>query len=279
MNDSERRIALGIFLRSLRSSISPLDVGLPTGNRRRTHGLRREEVAQLANIGPSWYTRLEQGRDIRPSVNVLESLASALKLTPNERRHLFLLAGESLPPQWTAAEEKLNPSIQVMLDELNPNPAYVIGRRWDFIAWNKAADAVFMILGSSPPHDYNLIWRQFTDPLWREGSEDWESVSQRIVAEFRTSRARYMDDVSFDRLIDDLKRVSSDFTRMWQYHEAPRTLDGYKKLCHPALGALEFEHITLQFPNDPDRRIMIYIPLTATKSRLEHYLVLGNSAL
>ncbi|AIQ29655.1 DNA-binding protein [Paenibacillus sp. FSL P4-0081] len=279
MNDSERRIALGNFLRSLRASISPLDVGLPTGNRRRTHGLRREEVAQLANIGPSWYTRLEQGRDIRPSVSVLESLASALKLTPNEQRHLFLLAGESLPPHWDAAEEKINPFIQAMLDELNPNPAYVIGRKWDFLAWNIAADAVFTIPESSSPHNYNLIWRQFTDPIWREGSEDWESVSQRMIAEFRTARARYLEDASFDRLIDDLKRVSSDFTRMWQNHEAPRTLDGYKKLSHPVLGALEFEHITLQFPNDPDQRIMIYIPLTATKSRLKHYLLLGNSAL
>lgn len=279
MNDSERRIALGNFLRRLRTTLSPLDVGLPAGNRRRTHGLRREEVAQLANIGPSWYTRLEQGRDIRPSVSVLESLASAFKLTLNERRHLFLLAGESLPPLWDSAEEKVNPSIQAMLDELNPNPAYVIGRKWDFIAWNKAADAVFTILESSPPHNYNLIWRQFTDPLWRKGSEEWEAVSQRMIAEFRTSRARYMDDVSFDRLIDDLKVVSFDFARMWQNHEAPRTLDGYKKLCHPVLGALEFEHITLQFPNDPDQRIMIYIPLTATKSRLEHYLLLGSSVL
>lgn len=132
MNDSERRLALGNFLRDLRASVSPLDVGLLPGNRRRTRGLRREEVAGIANIGLSWYTRLEQGRDIRPSVGVLESLASALKLTPNERRHLFLLAGESLPPQSTIIEEKLSPSIQDMLNELHPNPAYVIGKKWDF---------------------------------------------------------------------------------------------------------------------------------------------------
>lgn len=132
MNDSERRLALGNFLRDLRSSLSPLDVGLLPGNRRRTRGLRREEVAAIANIGLSWYTRLEQGRDIRPSVGVLESLASALKLTPNERRHLFLLAGESLPPQSTIIEEKISPSIQDMLNELNPNPAYAIGKKMGF---------------------------------------------------------------------------------------------------------------------------------------------------
>ncbi|WP_413406816.1 helix-turn-helix transcriptional regulator [Paenibacillus amylolyticus] len=273
MNDSERRLALGSFLRNLRSSISPRDVGLPTGSRRRTRGLRREEVAQLASIGPSWYTRLEQGRDSSPSVSVLESLASALKLTPNERRHLFLLSGESLPPQLNGEEEIISPSVQMMLDELNPNPAYVIGRKLDFLAWNRAAEAVFTISEPSPPHDYNLMWRQFTDPVWREGLENWEYVSQRIVAEFRTSRARYLQDVSFKRLIDDLKRESTDFVRMWQHHEASSTLDGYKKLCHPTLGAMEFEHITLQFPNDPDKKIMIYMPHTATKSRLENYLM------
>ncbi|WP_342415001.1 helix-turn-helix transcriptional regulator [Paenibacillus sp. FSL R10-2782] len=272
MNDSERRLALGNFLRDLRSSLSPLDVGLLPGNRRRTRGLRREEVAGIVNIGLSWYTRLEQGRDIRPSVGVLESLASALKLTPNERRHLFLLAGESLPPQSTIIEEKISPSIQDMLNELNPNPAYVIGKKWDFLAWNKAADAVFTINRLSPPHDYNLMWRQFTDPVWKEGSEDWESVSRRMIAEFRTSRARYLNDDSFDNLIEDLKRTSADFTRMWQYHEVPSSLDGYKRLLHPAFGVIEFEHVTLQFPNEPDQRIMIYMPHLATKSRLEHYL-------
>ncbi|WP_372631567.1 helix-turn-helix transcriptional regulator [Cohnella sp.] len=272
MNDSERRLALGNFLRDLRSSVSPLDVGLLPGNRRRTRGLRREEVAGIANIGLSWYTRLEQGRDIRPSVGVLESLASALKLSPNERRHLFLLAGESLPPQSTIIEEKISPSIQDMLDELNPNPAYVIGKKWDFLAWNKAADAVFMINRVSPPHDYNLMWRQFTDPMWKEGSEDWESISRRMIAEFRTSRARYLNDDSFDKLIEDLKRTSADFTRMWQYHEVPGSLDGYKKLLHPTFGVIEFEHVTLQFPNEPDQRIMIYMPHPATKSCLEQIL-------
>ncbi|WP_238649959.1 helix-turn-helix transcriptional regulator [Paenibacillus piscarius] len=277
MNDSERRLALGNFLRQARSSISPDDVGLSAGGRRRTQGLRREEVAQLASIGLSWYTRLEQGRDISPSVGVLESLASALKLTPNERRHLFLLSGESLPPQLAAAEEKISPYVQKMLDEFNPNPAYVIGRRYDFLAWNAAAEAVFTISRPSPPHDYNLMWRQFTDPVWREGSEEWETVSRRIVAEFKTSRARYLEDMSFSQLIADLKNVSSDFTRMWQGHEAPSSLDGYKKLLHPALGVLEFEQINLQFPNDPDQRMMLYLPDTATKARLKQNLLASTN--
>lgn len=272
MNDDERRLALGHYLRKLRTSVSPLDVGLSNGHRRRTEGLRREEVAQLANIGPSWYTRLEQGRNIRPSVSVLESLAAALRLTPDERRHLFFLAGESLPPCLPAEEERVDAVIQRMLDELLPNPAYILGRKWDFLAWNKAADAVFSITQPLPPHPYNLIWRHFTDPDWKTGSEDWEAVSLKIVTEFRASRARYLEDASFGILIDDLKKESPDFTRLWSRHEAPSALDGYKKLLHPDLGALEFEHITLQFPNDPDRRMMIYMPFAETKARLVQFL-------
>lgn len=272
MNDDERRIALGSFLRNARAKISPVEVGLSSGSRRRTQGLRREEVATLANIGLSWYVRLEQGRDIHPSASVLESLASALRLTPNERRHLFMLGGESLPAQATIDDEPINPLIRHMMDELNVNPAYVIGKKWDFLAWNPAAEAIFQIEYSRPPYPRNLIWRQFTDPVWRNGSEDWESVSQRMVAEFRTSRARYLHDVSFSRLIEDLKNASSDFVRMWQHHQAPRSLDGYKKLLHPVLGALEFDQITLQFPNEPDQRMMVYMPLPETKSRLHPYL-------
>ncbi len=268
LNDSERRIVLGNYLKKLRTSLSPLDVGLVPGNRRRIQGLRREEVARIANIGLSWYTRLEQGRDIHPSVSVLDSLALALKLTPNERRHLFLLAGELPPPQLTATGEKISPDIQAMLDKLDPNPAYIIGKRWDFIAWNNAANTVFTIDKLSPPHHYNLMWRQFTDPVWRESSEDWESVSKRIVAEFRISRSRYPGDASFDELVEDLKSTSADFTRMWQQHEAPSSLDGYKKLIHPALGTIEFNHITFQFPNEPDQIMMIYMPYPVTKALL-----------
>src|SRR5579859_1594818 len=137
MQESERRQALADFLRKRRASLSPIDVGLPEGMRRRTPGLRREEVAQLANIGTSWYVWLEQGRDVHPSPQVLECLAQALRLTLNERRHLFLLAGQALPPQAFPAEEQVSLALQHVLDNLNPMPAYVMGRRWDYLAWNR----------------------------------------------------------------------------------------------------------------------------------------------
>src|SRR5437660_718382 len=141
MKESERRQTLADFLRQQRARLAPGDVGLPAGLRRRTPGLRREEVAQIANIGTSWYIWLEQGRDVHPSAQVLESLAQALRLTPNERRHLFLLAGQPLPaPPVSPTEESVSPALQQVLDDLNPTPAYVMGRRYDYLAWNRAAD-------------------------------------------------------------------------------------------------------------------------------------------
>jgi len=272
MNDSERRSALGEFLRKRRASLSPEDVGLPTGTRRRTAGLRREEVAQLTNIGTSWYVWLEQGRDVRPSIQVLESLASALRLNPNERRHLFFLAGESLPPSLSAHKESIGAALQRMLDGLHPNPA-VLGRRWDFVAWNEAANEVFSISAASPPHEFNLIWRYFTDPVWKRRFKNFDQKAKGMIAEFHTASARYVADSSFAGLIEDLKRVSPEFNRLWLQHETPGSLDGFKEVEHPDMGHLEFDHNTLQIPNDPDMRVMIYTPLTATRSKLEKYLM------
>src|SRR5579862_7558304 len=145
MDENERRQVLADFLRKQRAHLSPADVGLPPGLRRRTPGLRREEVAQLANIGTSWYIWLEQGRNIHPSVQVLESLAQALRLTPNERRHLFLLGSQSLPPQTPSLEEHISPALRQMLADLDPAPAYVMGRRFDCLAWNTAAEKILAI--------------------------------------------------------------------------------------------------------------------------------------
>jgi transcriptional regulator with XRE-family HTH domain len=272
MNDSERRSALGDFLRKRRSSLSPDDVGLPFGTRRRTAGLRREEVAQLAHIGTSWYMWLEQGRDVHPSVQVLESLAVALSLSPYERRHLFFLAGESLPPNFSPHAEGIGSAFQRMLDDLNPNPAYVLGRRWDFVAWNNAANEIFSITQASPPHDFNLIWRLFTNPSWKKRFKNWEQIARKIILEFHTDSARYVEDSSFDGLTEDLKRVSPEFSQLWLQHEAPGSLEGFKEVEHPVMGHLEFDHITLQLLNDPDMRVMIYTPFTATRVKLEEYL-------
>jgi len=271
MHERERRQTLANFLRQRRAHLSPADVGLPPGLRRRTPGLRREEVAQLANMGASWYVWLEQGRDVHPSAQILESLAQALRLTPHERRHLFLLAGQPLPPPVSPAEEGVSPALQQMLDDLNPTPAYVMGRRYDYLAWNKAADGLFAISDASSPYARNLVWRLFTSPTMRE-RPNWEAVARATLAEFRTASARYPRDRWFEELVEDLKQVSPEFCRWWPHHDVRSALDGHKVIEHPTLGYLEFEHFTLQVLSNPDIRIMIYTPNAVTRATLQRFL-------
>ncbi|GHO99402.1 transcriptional regulator [Reticulibacter mediterranei] len=276
MNEDERRRALADFLRKQRALRSPAEVGLPPGLRRRTPGLRREEVAQLANIGTSWYVWLEQGRNVRPSVQVLESLAQALKLTPNERRHLFLLAGHALPPHMSPTKERVSPVLQEILDDLNPTPAYVMGRRWDYLAWNQAAEEVLQIPAEGLPYERNLIWRFFTDPTMRDHFSNWEEMAHGMVAELRTASASAPNDEGFEELIAALKQSNPEFCRWWQEHHAPRSLDGDKIMEHPTLGHLEFRHLTLQVVNDADLRISIFMPDAATRAKLHQLLEANN---
>jgi transcriptional regulator with XRE-family HTH domain len=276
MQDSDRRQALADFLRQRRTHLFPTEVDLPPGVRRRTPGLRREEVAQLANMGTSWYVWLEQGRDVHPSAAVLESLAQALRLTPNERRHLFLLAGQPLPPPLDFPEEEnISPALQHMLSDLNPSPAYILGRRYDYLAWNEAADILFsisdIISDTSSPYARNMIWRLFTNPTTK-ARPNWEAVARATIAEFRTASARYPGDPWFEELIEDLKQVSSEFCRWWPHHDVRSVLDGHKVIEHAALGTLEFEHFTLQVLTNPDIRIMIYIADAVTRTTLQHSL-------
>lgn len=271
MLESERRRALADFLRTRRARLSPEDVGLPPGVRRRTPGLRREEVAQLANIGASWYVWLEQGRDVHPSAQVLESLAQALRLTPNERRHLFSLAGQPLPPHVFPLEEPISPVLQRVLEDLDPAPAYVMGRRWDYLAWNKSADALFSLSNAPAPYGRNLIWRLFMNPIMLE-RPDWEQMVRSSLAEFRAANARYPGDQWFEELIEDLKQASPEFCRCWPHHDASSTLDGHKSMDHPTLGHLEFEHTTLQLPSDPDIRVIIYTPHAETRAKMQRWL-------
>ena len=272
MDENERRQALADFLRKRRAGLTPAEVGLPPGLRRRTPGLRREEVAQLANIGVSWYVWLEQGREVNPSAQVLDSLAGALRLTPNERRHLFVLAGQMLSPQTTPAEECVSPVLRQMLADLNPSPAYVIGRRWDYLAWNQAADAIFAISDAPAPYGRNLVWRFFTDPAMRQHFPNWEQMARGVLAEFRTASVRHLGDRAFTDLIKALKQSSPEFCQWWPHHDAPRSLDGDKTLDHPTLGRLEFEFVILQVLSDPDVKLTIFIPKATTRAKLQQHL-------
>jgi transcriptional regulator with XRE-family HTH domain len=278
MNDEQRRQDLADFLRTRRMRLSPEQVGLHNVGRRRTPGLRREEVAQLANVGISWYTQLEQGRDIRPSGEVLQSIADALHLTSDERLHLFLLADQPRPIESHTPDEEVSPTLRCVLDALNPLPAYLIGHRWNFLAWNTAAEQI-LLLSQSMPHERNALWRIFANPQSRDFlyRPNWEQVAQRVLAEFRADTAHCADEAWFKELVADLQRVSPEFRAWWPRHDVRGKADALKGLTHPVVGTLMFEHTTLQVPTRPDYKIMVYTPLpnTGTREKLEQLMDQG----
>jgi transcriptional regulator with XRE-family HTH domain len=268
MEDLERRMALADFLRTRRARLSPADVGLPWGSRRRTPGLRREEIAQLANVGTSWYVALEQGRDVRPSGQVLDSLAQALRLTAAERRHLFQLAqtnGSTLPT--LPPEEKVSTALEHAVQALHPHPAYVLGRRWDLLTWNRAAERVFAFSEIMLPHSRNFIWRSFTNAMLRT-HHNWDKLAQSLIAQFRADYARYPGDPWFGELIEDLGQGSEEFKLWWSRHDVRSIPDGHKHMQHPTLGLLDFEHVTLQVPMNPDLKVILYTCTSDTYSKL-----------
>lgn len=257
MDERERRQALAAFLRTRRARLQPAEVGLPARSRRRTPGLRREEVAELANIGVSWYTLLEQEHDVHPSRQVLESLAQALRLTAAEEQHLFLLASQELPTKIMVEEEQVTPALQRVVDALNPHPAFLIGRRWDVLTWNRAADLLFHFHEPCPPHSRNVVWRFFVREA-RTFDLHWEKQAQNLVAQFRADYARYPGDASFHEIIEDLQRVSPQFRLWWDQQDVRGLPDGPRAMQHPTLGVLEFEHVTFQTSITSDLRVKVY---------------------
>lgn len=256
MNDAERRQALADFLRTRRGRLTPGDVGLRRSARRRTPGLRREEIAHLANIGVSWYTALEQGREVHPSEDVLESLSQALRLTAAERQHLFLLARGHVPVGPTPAREEVSSALMSVIRCLDPHPAYVIGRRWDILAWNRSAAILLDLASTFPPHTHNLIWRFFT--ARQRYTAHHEEVVRGVLAEFRADCARYPGDPWFTLLIDDLSKASSQFRQWWPEHDVRGVQSRHKEIDHPTLGRLEFDHVTLQVAEHQEQKLILY---------------------
>ena len=270
-----RRAELADFLRTRREAIRPEDVGLPGGGRRRTPGLRREEVAQLAGVGTTWYTWLEQGRDVRASGSVLEAIAGALQLTPAEHSHLILLGrGEEVPPR-RGPREKVHPTVRKLVEGLDPNPAAIIGRRYDFLAWNDAHSAVFGDPGEMPDGRRNFLWSVFTDPARRElHGADWNRGARRLVARFRAQAARYVGDSDFESLVSALREASPEFREWWELHEVASSGVGRKVLRHPTAGKLVFEHAVFRPEESPDLRFVLYsaVPVASTPEKLAKLL-------
>jgi transcriptional regulator with XRE-family HTH domain len=276
--DEIRKRELGAFLRSRRERLEPADVGLPAGLRRRTPGLRREEVAMVAGVGTTWYTWLEQGRDVRPSNEVLAALGDALKLDPAERRHLFILAGRSAPDPRPRSIERVDAPLLHTLTSLANQPAYVIGRRWDVLAWNTAAEAIFGDYSRHEGDARNIMHLLFTDDAHRQLLDNWEELARAALGLFRADSARYIGDPDFERLIAVLTAASPQFRAWWPRRDVLRRLSGVKKIHHPRAGAMAFEHMSLSIDDGSDMKLIVYTPLEEEDSIAKMAALLRDGA-
>jgi len=253
------RSELADLLRSRRHRLTPADVGLPAGTRRRTAGLRREEVAQLAGVSATYYTFLEQGRDVRPSRQMVSALAGALRLSSAERAYLFQLAGITVAADDQAQAETVTPVVSAMVGRLDPFPAYLKGRRWDVLAANRTARALFTDWPARPPGDRNLVWWMFTDPEARKVYVHWEKEASDMLGRFRAAAGRRPDDPDFTDLIERLHQASPEVRSWWPRYEVRPVGGGIKHLHHPALGDVAFQHTVLQVADQPEQTLVYLV--------------------
>jgi transcriptional regulator with XRE-family HTH domain len=265
-----RRTELASFLRSRRERITPEDVGLTTFGRRRTPGLRREEVAQLAGVGVTWYTWLEQGREIAPSAQVLDAIARTLRLDRHERTHLFGLA-DVPDPSSSGSCQVLPDSTQLLLDRLDPYPACVVNGRYDLLAYNRTYRAVTGVqLDDMEPEDRNVLWRAFTDPAARAAMVDWDDTVPRMVASFRASMAKHMGEPAWKCFLSRMLAASPEFVEIWERHEVAPLQRITKRMLAPRVGLLQLESTSLWLTESVGIRLVTYTPLDdESRRRLE----------
>jgi transcriptional regulator with XRE-family HTH domain len=267
---TQRRRELRDFLMSRRARVSPAEAGLPDGGaRRRTPGLRREEVAVLAGVGASWYQWLEQGRDISVSPQVLDAVARVLRLSNAERRHLYLLAGLNPPAPEVAPEVRdMCDGLRRLIDTWMPYPAHIMDPYYNCVMYN---DAAGMVLGMRPDNTQNCIIDFFTDPLYRGQSRTWEKNARTVVAQFRASCAAAPDDEGYQEVLDQLRAVSPEFAALWEERDIEDAGQIRKELDHPLVGLLAVESTAMKVPARPDLTIVLHTPLPEanTAAKLE----------
>jgi transcriptional regulator with XRE-family HTH domain len=268
---------LGNYLRDRRIRLDPAAFGFAAG-RRRTPGLRREEVAQRSNISPTWYTWLEQGRGGAPSADVLNRIATALMLTDVEREHLFLL-GLGRPPEVRyKASEGVTPRLQRVLDALEFSPALVKTATWDIVAWNRAATVVLTDYGALPPGQRNVLRMMFCNPHVRAAQHDWNNVARFVVGAFRADAARAGAVSEVGQLVDELCRLSPEFAALWRENEVVGGHgEGVKQLRHPVLGPIALEYSAFAVDGRPDLSMVVYNPATRADADLIRSLVTPRS--
>ncbi len=266
MSGANQRAQLSEFLRSCRARLSPSEIGLPSGKRRRTPGLRREDVASLAGLSSTWYTWLEQGRNVRASDRVLEKLSQTLRLSATERDYLFLLAQNRPAPILGPPVAHVPDTVKRTLDALNV-PAQMITPRWDVVFWNRMVKRCIRDYDAMPAERRNLFRILMTGPEYRENASEFETLARRIVAKLRVDYSQAANDPDFDALIREMSEVSPMFRALWRSPEVSDRSEGVHLLKHPQLGGITFEHTSYVVEGIPTLRVVIFAPYDAESAR------------
>lgn len=257
--------ALGTFLKNRRSRMDPATFGF--GGRRRTPGLRREEVAQRSNISPTWYTWLEQGRGGAPSADVLNRIAAGLMLTEPEREHLFILGLGRLPATSYHAPDEVTPRLQRVLDALPYSPSIVKTATWDVVAWNRAAATFLTDYSKLARADRNILRIMFLNAHVRTAQADWLAIARYVVGAFRADAARAGAGAEIEALVEELSRLSPEFAALWQDNDVSAQTSGLKSLRHPEYGLLELEFSAFSVDGRPDLGMIVYNAATLETAR------------
>jgi transcriptional regulator with XRE-family HTH domain len=258
--DSSPRRALADFMRAHRLRLTPAAVGLPAGPRRRTPGLRREEVAQLSGISATWYSWAEQGRDVSMSPAALARLSETFHLSPAERAYFFELAGKRDPAQPADAAPDAPPALAAMVDAI-AFPAYVLDRLWRARAWNAAAADLFVGWLDAPGAERNLLRYMFLDPQARELVQDWEDRARRLLAEFRLDFGHRLDDREMNALVVELQRHSAFFRAAWEAHVVVGREGGVRRFLHPTRGYLCYDQVTFNLSSRPEFKLVTLVEI------------------
>ncbi|WP_078916678.1 helix-turn-helix transcriptional regulator [Streptomyces viridochromogenes] len=275
-----RRHELAAFLRHRREHITPEQVGLPRGSRRRTPGLRREEVAQLSAVGVTWYTWLEQARDIQVSVQVLDALARTLMLDPSERSHLFQLAGAVDPSPATTCPS-VTPALRAVLEQLEPYPACLQNSRYDILAHNRTYGLLLCDLEAVPPEDRNCMVLSYTHDEWRSSIVHLEETQRLMAARFRAAMAGHLAEPAWKMLLKRLRAESPEFCEAWDRHEVVAHRSKRKEFLNRHVGRVAVDHTDLWLSPDVGPRMVTYVPVDeGSRKRLEelHEIALKRGA-
>jgi transcriptional regulator with XRE-family HTH domain len=285
MLSDERRREIADFLKTRRMRRQPEELGLPRGHRRRTPGLRREEVAAAAGVSAEWYTWLEQAREVRPSAQVLTRIGAALRLELNETRHLLTLGGYAVPASGSDLPRSVSVSLRLqrLIDQMDFGPAWVFGERWDIVAWNHAASVIHGDLTTLQGIERNALYQLFLGDRLRSTLVDWEIHGRQCVAKLRASYASRVDDPWFNELVTVLRTRSQQFERWWNENDIETRQEGVKHYEHPQAGRLVFDYSVLEVLDErmSSLRLIAYVPApgTGTREKMEQLLAAADPAL